>query len=182
MNDAPHPLGGVTAPHPEAAAALILSLERCGVRCALGGSGLLAALGLADRMNDWDVTTDAPFATVVAALDGRAFTHKGADALHADEKLMLPDLGIEIIRGFAFHAPGGVVRLPTFVTARWHGLPVGSAECWAVAYDLLERDAKRDLLLGWLDRTGADAARLDALLAQPLPAATAERLRGVRRG
>lgn len=45
-------------------------LLRAGVRCALGGSGLLLSLGLVDRVGDWDLTTDAPLERVEAALQG----------------------------------------------------------------------------------------------------------------
>ncbi|WP_256369283.1 hypothetical protein [Thermaerobacter sp. FW80] len=33
----------------------------------LGGSGLLASLGLIDRVRDWDLVTDAPVERVMAA-------------------------------------------------------------------------------------------------------------------
>ncbi len=178
MTEPPIPPG---APDPARARAVVLGLERSGVRCALGGSGLLAALGLAATMRDWDVTTDAPLEAILAAIEDRPAEHHGNDALHADEKLTLAAEGVEIIRRFAFFTPGGVVRLPTFVTGRWHGIPIGAAECWAIAYDLLERPAKRDLLLGWLARHGADGARLDGLLAQPLPEPIAARLRALPR-
>ena len=58
-------------------------LERAGVVVALGGSGLLAALGLADTAQDWDLTTDAPLHAVLDALEGEPWTHHGPDDLHA---------------------------------------------------------------------------------------------------
>ena len=166
----------IATPPLDHALEVIGRLERAGLECAVGGSGLLAALGLARVVRDWDVTTDAPRADVEAAVAGLAWDHKGSDALHADEKLMFPALELEIIRGFAFVVPGGIVRVPTRVSRRWRGLPIGSPECWAVAYALLGRDAKRDALFAWLERHGADAAAIAALLAQPLPASLAERL------
>ena len=33
--------------------------------CALGGSGLLAALGLAHTVRDWDLTTDEPLGCLI---------------------------------------------------------------------------------------------------------------------
>ena len=38
---------------------LVERLERAGIVVALGGSGLLATLGLTDAVRDWDLTTDA---------------------------------------------------------------------------------------------------------------------------
>ena len=170
---------GVATPPLGGAWRIVERLERAGIECALGGSGLLAALGLADTVRDWDLTTDAPRPAVEAALAGLEWENAGSDELHADEKLMFPRLELEIIRGFAFFTPLGVVRLPTIVTRRWAGLPIGSAECWAAAYHLLGRERKRDDLLGWLERSGANRAARDVLLAQPLPPSLAAALRAL---
>jgi len=43
---------------------------------AVGGSGLLVALGLAEVAHDWDVTVDAPVPTVAAALDETSFSYR----------------------------------------------------------------------------------------------------------
>ena len=164
------------APPLEAVRALIDALERAGVRCALGGSGLLAAFGLASVVRDWDFTTDAPRERLLAALEGRSAEHKGSDAIHADEKFMLPELRLEIIRGFAFVTSRGPIHIPTRVTRRWRGVPVGSPEGWAVAYALLGRDEKSERLFEWLARHGADPASVRPLIAQPLPELLAQRL------
>ena len=167
---------GIATPPLGGALSIVARLEHAGITVALGGSGLLAALGLETNVHDWDLTTDAPRGNVEAALQGIAWEHKGSDEMHADEKLMIPALELEIIRGFAFFTPGGIVRLPTIVTRRWAGLPVGSPECWAVAYHLLGRFAKRYLLMQWLARHGADGEAIAALIVQPLPSVLAERL------
>ena len=148
---------------------VVARLEALGIPCALGGSGLLAALGLADRVGDWDLTTDATVEEMLPAARGLAWERAGSDALHADAKLMFPELDIEVIARFAFHVPGGVVRIPTVVTGRWRGVPLGSPEGWAVAYDLLGRAGKRDRLLAHLRAHGHDAAVVRVLRAQPLP-------------
>ena len=160
---------GIATPPLAGALSIVARLERAGITVALGGSGLLAALGLETNVHDWDLTTDAPRGNVEAALQGIAWEHKGSDERHADEKLMIPALELEIIRGFAFFTPAGIVRIPTIVTRRWAGLPVGSPECWAVAYHLLGRFAKRDRLMQWLARHGADRAIVETLRSQPLP-------------
>jgi len=53
-------------------AAVVDALQARGAVAAVGGSGLLAALGLVDSVRDWDVTTDAETQTVEAALVGVA--------------------------------------------------------------------------------------------------------------
>ena len=155
------------------------ALERGGLVCALGGSGLLAALGLAIEVNDWDLTTDAPPERVREALRGFATVWCGSSGIHADQKLMLPAQRVECIIGFAFHSEAGVTRIPTQVASRWRDVPVGSPESWAAAYALLGREAKALLLFDWLERQGAEAARVAALLSQPLPGSLAERLRAL---
>jgi hypothetical protein len=162
----------------------IESLERAGIGVALGGSGLLAALGLTDRVRDWDLTTDAPAEAVTAALAGETSALPGAlpgtlsghDALHADHKLAFADGALEIILGFAFFTPAGVVRIPTRVHERKDGLPLASPEGWAVAYHLLGRAEKSRLLFQYLASRGAKPGVLAELLAQPLPPGMAARL------
>ncbi len=166
--------------------AALARLERGGIPHALGASGLCAALGLVDRVNDWDVTCDADLATLEALFAGEPSRSFGNSGCHADHKLCLNDGGIELIARFAFFVGGGVVRIPTRVTRRWNGVPVGSPEAWAVAYALMgayddeahreRRRTRADLLFGWLEEHGADATVVRELLAQPLPPALAARL------
>lgn len=156
--------------------ATVERLERSGIVVALGGSGLLAALGLIDEVRDWDLTTDSSAESVRAALRGEPLTHKGQDELHADQKLMLAGGTIEVILGFAFHTEGGVVHIPTVVTGRWQGVPLGSPECWAVAYDLLAHPTKSEMVFDHLAGRGADGVMVARLLREPLPAPLAARL------
>lgn len=151
-------------------------LERAGIVVALGGSGLLAALGLSDRVRDWDLTTDASREQVTAALAGEPYHASGGDALHADRKLAFSDGLVEIILGFAFHTPSGVVRIPTLVSERRDGLPLGSPEGWAVAYHLLGRDAKSEALFAHLEARGCGPAARARLMAEPLAPGLAARL------
>ncbi len=148
---------------------VVARLERAGIACALGGSGLLVALGLAGTARDWDLTAEAPLERLVPIAHGLAYETAGSSGVHADAKLMLPGVAIEVIARFAFHGPRGVIRIPTRVSGRWRGVPLGSPEAWAAAYHLLGRPAKRDLLLGHLRRHGPDRASLAVLLREPLP-------------
>jgi hypothetical protein len=144
-------------------------LEHARIEFALGGSGLLLALGLVDEARDWDLTTDAPLDRVLDSLDGIEQTLVGSSGVHADHKLVLHGGTIEIIVGFAIRSDRGVARLPTIVSGRWRGIPLGSPEVWAVAYALLGRAEKSELVLGHLERAGVDDAARSRLIEEPLP-------------
>ena len=154
-------------------------LEGAGLVVALGGSGLLAALGIAEAARDWDLTTDASADQVEAALDGRPHERCGPDRIHADHKLRIADGAVEVICRLAFRAPSGIVRIPTTVSARVEDIPLGSPEAWAAAYALLAREEKFERLMSWLARQGADPGVIARLGAEPLPAALAARLRSL---
>lgn len=171
-----------TPPLPPLQAALA-RLAAADIPHALGASGLCAALGLVQHVNDWDVTCDADLDTLAALFAEQPHERFGNSGCHADHKLNLAGGGIELIARFAFFVPGGIVRIPTLVTATWQGVPVGSPEAWAVAYALmgeLEDSARRreraELLFGHLALRGADADTVRTLLAEPLPATIAQRL------
>ena len=148
---------------------IVTRLEGAGIECALGGSGLLAALGLADQVGDWDLTAEAPLERLLPLAGDWPFETAGSSGVHADAKLMFPVHAIEIIARFAFDGPRGVIRIPTVVTGRWRGVPLASPEAWLAAYHLLGRPHKRDLLLGHLRARGHDAGTVARLLAEPLP-------------
>lgn len=166
--------------------AALAKLERAGIPHALGASGLCAALGLADRVNDWDVTCEAGLGTLEALFAGEPSESFGNSGCHADHKLNLRGGEIELIARFAFFVEGGVVRIPTRVSRAWNGVPVGSPEAWAVAYALMgayddaahreRRRARAETLFAWLGAHGADADTVRELLAQPLPGPLAARL------
>jgi hypothetical protein len=161
---------------------LLARLERAALPHAIGASGLLAALGLVERVNDWDVTVDADIDTLAAVTAGVTSSRHGHGGGHADHKLSFERERVELIARFAFFTPAGVVRIPTIVTRRWQDLPIGSPCAWAVAYALMaenENNARRrersELLFAWLEEHGADAGRA-LLLEQPLPLTLRTRL------
>lgn len=160
---------------------LVRRLEHAGIEVALGGSGLLVALELAETAHDWDLTTDAPIDSFAPLLSDHTTERIGPSGVHADQKLMLPDLRIEVISEFAMRSGEGVVRLPTIVTGRWKEVPIGSPEVWVVAYTLLGREAKAELLLAWLEDRGADGRALERMLAQPLPRTLRDQLTALPR-
>jgi hypothetical protein len=158
---------------------MLARLDRAGIVGALGGSGLLASLGLWDTVRDWDVTTDAAVDDVAAALAGEPHERFGSSGIHADHKLVLRGGEIEIICRFALRSEAGVCRVPTRVISAWRGVSVGSPLAWAVAYALMGRDAKAKLLWGHVGRAGTTRDEREALEAQPLPEAVRRRLEAV---
>ena len=165
-----------SAPSPDPLLDAVRRLEGAGLVVALGGSGLLGALGLGSEAHDWDLTTDATPDEVVSRLAGIEIERVGTSGIHADHKVRIAGGAVEIICGFAIRSGDGVVRIPTVVTDRAEGVPLGSPEAWAVAYALLGREEKSERLLKWLAERGADAAVLERLLKEPLPPALAGRL------
>ena len=154
-------------------------LGHIGVPYALGGSGLLCALGLARRARDWDLTTDVPFAELLGPLRDLEPESVGPGGIHRDHKLRFAGGAVELIVQMSIQTPAGPCRIPTVVSAIWEGIPLGSPEAWAAAYWLMGRLAKADLLLCYLRGRGADPVIVSRLLREPLPAKLASTLRGL---
>lgn len=148
------------------------ALSAAGITWALGGSAVLIAHGLQQvAPSDWDVTVDADPETVRAALAAVAYTEnpRTGDGIYATGARLVIEPNVDLLCQFAIRTETGIIYLPTVVSRTWEGLPVGSPEVWAVAYRLMDRPAKADLLTGYLLSRGADPAVKAALLAQPLP-------------
>jgi hypothetical protein len=152
---------------------VVQALETGGAECALGGSGLLCSLGLATEVRDWDLTTEAPLETVQQLL---VFAHlqlaPSANPLYASRymlTLVLESQEIDVIGRFTIRTESGPCHLPTIVSGRWLGAPVGAPEVWAAAYRLMGRHAKADLLAQYLQREGARSGVVARLLEEPLP-------------
>lgn len=143
---------------------VIEAMRAHGLAPALGGSGLLVALGLADTAHDWDVTVDAPVVTVDTALElaGLAYTDgSSGDAVYATRQRYVIDGGdhhVDVLVGFALRGPDGVERLPTRVTGLWQGIPLADPVVWQRAYTLLNRPEKAALLGRWLARSERTSA------------------------
>lgn len=103
------------------------------------------------------MTVDAPVDVVVAALDGagircrEATVRGGVYATGARYVVDGGDHEIDLLVNFALRGTsGGVVGLPTRVTGRWRGLPLGDPGIWFQAHRLLGRRARVDALEGWM--------------------------------
>lgn len=149
-------------------------LTSAGVELALGGSGLLLSLGLVQQVRDWDLNTDAPLEQVEAALGAapRAAAPHGDGPYASAYRLDLNPGGqpVDLMGRFAVRTESGICHMPTVVSGTWRGIPVGSPEVWAVAYRLIGRPQKADLLSAFLAREGARPQVTARLLQEPLPA------------
>lgn len=129
--------------------------DQHGIHASLGGSGLLAALGLADTVHDWDVTTGADSQTVEYVLRGLELPYARTPrrAPFATEACFLVDAGdhtIDVLSRFGFDTPAGFVPVPTRTSGTWRGLPLGGAQEWALAYRLMGRHDRAAALERWL--------------------------------
>jgi hypothetical protein len=139
-------------------------LLRLGVDVVLGGSGLLAALGIVEVVRDWDLTTDASAQEVEAALDalGVRFERAAAHPRLASQGCFVVDAGdhtIDVISRFAVRSAQGVVAITSASSGRWRGVPLAEPAQWARAYRLMGRDQRADVLEAWL-RSRTDSSRL----------------------
>ncbi|GAB3742227.1 hypothetical protein [Microlunatus parietis] len=140
-------------PPREALDRLLAVLQAEGWQPAVGGSGLLVALGLADVAHDWDVTVDAPAEAVIAALDRAGLPYRDGtrtDGVYGTDRCLKVHDHLDLMINFALRGPAGMEPLPTRITGTWHGIPLADPAVWARAYRLLGRTEKADLLQDWL--------------------------------
>ena len=166
-------------------------LDAAGIAWAVGASGLLASLGLVDEVNDWDVQVEVDPTEVRVLYMDLPYAFHGHGGCHADWKLAFATEKTELIPRFAFFVPDGVVRVRMHVSDTWRGLPIASPESWACAYAIMgmldepslreRRAARSEMLFAWLEKNGADDARVKELLAEPLPESIATRLAALPR-
>ncbi len=123
------------------------ALADAGVPTVLGGSALLASLGLTTRVRDWDLVTDAEPDLVRAALIrlGVDFREGRPTELFRSAAALCFDLRgrqVDLIVRFALRTPGGTVRIPARPGGAWRGLEMARAQDWALAYALMGRAEK----------------------------------------
>jgi hypothetical protein len=128
------------------------ALRGAGIGSVVGGSGLLASLGLADTVNDWDLVTDGDEAAVAGVLDALGLPSEPDDgdsdryATRALHRLERDGEQVDLLVGFAIRTPDGVVRIPAAPGATWRGLTMARPEDWRVAYRAMGRTEKAALL------------------------------------
>jgi hypothetical protein len=148
-------VNAVSTPRIETVQALSALFERRGIEVALGGSALLAALGLVEVVRDWDLTTDSRAEPVEAVLTefGMTFLRAPRDAAFATEACFVVDAGdhtIDVLSRFALHTPDGVMVVATSTQRTWRGMSLGEPEEWARAYRVMGRPDRAAALEAWL--------------------------------
>lgn len=126
-------------------------LTEAGANSVVGGSGLLASLGLVDHVRDWDLVTDADAelaARVVRELGFPVRQRGPAGVFRTDLCLtvMAPDHEIDVLVGFRLAGPDGMVSIPAHAGGRWQGLVMARPQEWALAYRLMGRAERAALL------------------------------------
>ncbi|CAH1198885.1 hypothetical protein [Paenibacillus sp. JJ-223] len=131
---------------------LVERLDARGVRYALGGSGLLRYLNLIQSVNDWDLTVECSKVELLEAIHGFDYKEQpsGDPPFASEYRLSLPSLNVDIIGGFAIYSGKGVVKLPIRRMSVWDGVHVSHPEVWYVAYRLMDRGTKGDMLFQYL--------------------------------
>ncbi|QYR19216.1 hypothetical protein KZ483_14770 [Paenibacillus sp. sptzw28] len=154
-------------------AVVIEKLEHCGIPYSLGGSGLLYSFGLTNMVRDWDVMTEAPKDSVLNALQNFEVKEiiSGDFPFGTEYKLLIHNDNpqVELMGRFSIYGSKGLCRIPSIPVFRWNGIQVGSPEAWYVAYALMNRKEKADLLLSYLKTVGANKGLLKILMKEPLP-------------
>ncbi|MEK3658682.1 hypothetical protein NSQ29_03925 [Paenibacillus sp. FSL F4-0236] len=148
-------------------------LEQFGINYSLGGSGLLLSLGLFNFAHDWDIMTDAPKETIIDALRNfKVEELKSGDYPFGSEyKLLIHKRNpqVEILGNFSIYSTKGLCKMPTVPTSSWNGVQVSAPEVWFVAYALMNRMDKANLLFSFLKNNGARNEILNKLMKEPLP-------------
>ncbi|MBX3093556.1 MAG: hypothetical protein KF680_03295 [Cryobacterium sp.] len=135
----------VTHPPLEPVRTIVAEFARRGWPVAVGGSAVLAWLGLVDVVRDWDVTVDADADEVEQALLRAGFNPEDGTssappfATRRRLTLALPDHELDVLVGFAVHEGGAVVPIPVRAVATWNGLPIAHPGDWELAYRIMGR-------------------------------------------
>ncbi len=127
------------------------ALEEQGIDNVVGGSGLLASLGLVAEVHDWDLVVDAEPAVVEQLLEELELPHrrKARSGIFRTDAAIEVDAGdhsIDVLVGFALDSAEGIIRIPARAGGRWSGLQNAHPEDWEQAYRLLGREAQALLL------------------------------------
>jgi hypothetical protein len=128
------------------------ALHDAGIAGVVGGSGLLASLGLVDTVHDWDLVTDGDEAAVAAVLRtlGLPSTpserNSGRYATRALHRLERDGEQVDLLVGFAIRTHDGVLRIPAAPGSTWRGLTMARAEDWRAAYRAMGRTEKAAML------------------------------------
>jgi hypothetical protein len=117
--------------------------------------------------------SDAPKEQILKAL--QPFTIKettGAEYPFGTEyKLAIHenDPQVEILGNFAIFNEQHLCKMPTLPATKWQGVQVSAPEVWYVAYAMMERTTKAELLLNYLKSQPSNKEVIRRLMKEPLP-------------
>jgi hypothetical protein len=127
-------------------------LEENNISYALGGSGMLYYLNLIDTVNDWDLIVECPKEKLLEAIhefdwvEGRSGDYPFA----SQYRISISSIHIDFIGYFALHTEKGIFRLPLENIGKWDGINISSPEIWYVAYSLMKRENKANIIMEYL--------------------------------
>lgn len=111
---------------------------------ALGGSGLLFALGVIEKVKDWDIATEAPLENVIEALKGLESKIIPNNELFKSQYLIKVAIGnteIDNIGYFSIKKSNGASHIvPVKNFKDWNGIPLADPYEWLLAYKLMGRE------------------------------------------
>lgn len=120
---------------------------------ALGGSGLLAHLGMDIEINDWDLTTTASIDDVNLALASYQKDKKAPIGLFCSDYLLnvrLESIDVDVIGRFALRSGNDVISIDTIIVDYWDTVPVCCPRQWLNAYQILGDHRKVEFLTQYL--------------------------------
>ncbi|GAA0317908.1 hypothetical protein GCM10008967_05620 [Bacillus carboniphilus] len=154
---------------------LIRDLEYKGITYTIGGSGLLKSLGFPVQMSDWDFFIDVEKTEVLDALKNWDIIEKPSDEHSFFKSKYLLELKndegkpIEIIGYFTIKAGDALIPLPAVVHHRWENMKIAHPLVWFIAYSLMGRKQKADLLKQYLNVNPTDKEWIDYYVRQSIP-------------
>lgn len=157
---------GLSIPPLQTVTGLQAALGDAGIESVIGGSGLLASLGLIHTVQDWDLVIDGdadadadtddgrrvdPVPAVEQVLDAMGLPHRRRERsgiFHTTAAIQVEagDHSIDVLIGFALESSGRVVRIPARSGHVWKGLTMARPEEWLLAYRLMGRAERAEAL------------------------------------
>jgi hypothetical protein len=141
-----------STPPLEPVRSIVAALAARGMPVAVGGSAVLAALGLVDTVRDWDVTVEGDPDTVADILESLGLTavdlNETVPPFATDRRFVVDggDHDLDVLVGFALLDRGRPWRVPVRVFRHWRGLPIAHPADWERAYRLMGRTDRADSL------------------------------------
>ncbi|CAM4048839.1 hypothetical protein COLU111180_20815 [Cohnella lubricantis] len=147
---------------------IVKRLEAYHIPYALGGSGMLRYLNLIHEVNDWDLMVECPKSTLIEAIQDLDWAElpTGGHPFASPYRISIESLQIDFIGHFALHTESDIFHLPIASFAIWDGIRLSSPEVWYIAYSLMGRTAKANLLQDYLksNRTRVNTALIEHML------------------